>query len=100
MFKTTVHRGDQIFHRAQELYRRTPGRQQVAAMYLTAYALEPVVANQPYLWEDLNAKRDRAESAINAINDKYGELVVAPATVVKSKNPMKDKVPFGSIRYF
>jgi hypothetical protein len=45
-------------------------------------------------------RRDRLEEAINDINDRYGELKVAPAAVVASKNPMKDKVPFGTVRYF
>jgi len=37
---------------------------------------------------------------MNAVNDKYGELTVVPATVARSKNPMKDKIPFGTVRYF
>lgn len=100
MYKTAARRGDQLFLRVLELFKNSPPGQIVTAMAMTAYALEPVRANQPALFEDFHARRERLEDAMDSVNDRYGDLTVAPATVVKSKNPMKDKIPFGSIRYF
>lgn len=100
MFKTPVWRADQIFVRAQWLFAQSPPGMTVAAMVLTAYAVEPAKNDQPYLWETEDARLDRVEQAMNTINDRYGELVIQPASVMSSRNPMKDKIPFGTVRYF
>ena len=103
MYKTSAHRADQLYTRALELYGRSleefPG-QVVASLVITTYGVEPVKSDQLYLWEGEDAQRDRIEAAMNVINDRYGELRVVPAAVMKSKNPMKDKIPFGTVRYF
>jgi hypothetical protein len=100
MYHAAVHRSDQIYQRILELYRTSPPDEVVTALYITCYGLEAKLSNQPMLFEDDFAKRERLEQAINLVNDRFGELTVQPAAVAKSKNPMKDKVPFGSIRYF
>lgn len=100
MFKAAARRADQIYSRALHLFSKSPAGLVVTGMALTAYALEPAKTDQPPLFVDNYAKREALEDSINYINSRYGELTVAPGTVVKSKNPMKDKVPFGSIRYF
>jgi DNA polymerase-4 len=100
MFKTPVWRADQIFARAQWLFAQSPPDMTVSAIVMTSYALSPATTDQPYLWETEDARMDRVEQAINEVNDRYGELVVQPASVLASHNPMKDKIPFGTIRYF
>jgi DNA polymerase IV len=100
MYKVGVARADQIYARALELYQMSSGSQVVASLVMTSYTLEPVRQGQLGLFEDDQAKRDRLELAINELNDRYGELTVAPVAVAASKNPMKDKIPFGTIRYF
>jgi hypothetical protein len=67
---------------------------------MTAYEVEPVRSDQPYLWEGEEYRMDRLEEAMNTVNDRYGELKLVPASVMASKNPMKDKIPFGTVRYF
>ena len=72
----------------------------VSSLAMTAYEVEPVKSDQLYLWESEDARQDRLEDAMNTLNDRYGELRVMPAAVMKSKNPMVDKIPFGTVRYF
>lgn len=100
MYNVTAHRGDQLFSRMLDLFNRSPQGLIVSSLMVTAYALEPTKTNQPALFDDRFSQMERIETAVNQVNDRYGELTVAPATVIKSKNPMKDKIPFGSIRYF
>lgn len=103
MYKTAAHRPDQLYARALELYGHSQELwrgQAVASLAMTAYQVEPVMVNQPYLWEGEDARQDRIEAAVNSVNDRYGELKLVPASVMKSKNPMKDKIPFGTVRYF
>jgi hypothetical protein len=77
----------------------TPGLV-VASLVITAYQLGPVRSDQLYLWEGEDARQDRIEAAMNLLNDRYGEQRVVPASVLRSKNPMRDKIPFGTVRYF
>lgn len=100
MYHTAVWRADQLYARALDLYRRSPRGQVVAQLVMTAYELEPVRRQQLYLWESEDARYDRIEDAVNAVNDRYGELKLIPASIWRSKNPMKDKIPFGTVRYF
>lgn len=99
MWGTAVRRSDQLYERTAALFAQSPPDRTVRGLYLTAYGLEPYRHDQPTLFEGSNEQRERLEDAINSINDRYGELVVAPATVVMSKNPMRDKIPFGTVRY-
>ncbi|GAC1370776.1 MAG: DNA polymerase IV [Candidatus Saccharimonadales bacterium] len=103
MYKTATARADQLYARAVELYEHS--RQEhpdriVSALAITSYAVEPVRADQMYLWQGEEARADRIEEAMNTINDRYGELKLVPAAAMKSKNPMVDKIPFGTVRYF
>jgi hypothetical protein len=100
MYATPVRRGDQLYLRAMELFGESPAGEVLASLMITAYAVEPARTEQLFLYESEDAKLERIEDALNAVNDKYGELTIAPAAVIKSKNPMKDKIPFGTIRYF
>jgi hypothetical protein len=99
MYGVACRRGDQLYERALDLFRRSPQGREVAALYMTAYAVEPVRWDQPELFVDGWERRERVDSVLNMVNDKYGELMLQPAAVAKSRNPMKDKVPFGSVRY-
>jgi DNA polymerase-4 len=100
MYKTAAHRADQLYGRALDLYRHSPAGQVVSSIVMTAYQVEKVRGDQLYLWESEDARQDRIEEAVNMVNDRYGELRLVPASVMKSKNPMKDKIPFGTVRYF
>jgi DNA polymerase-4 len=100
MYTVPAHRSDQIYQRAMELFDQSPPGEVLASLMITAYALEPTRPEQLSLYDDDYTRAERLDEAVNVLNDRYGELMVAPASVFKSKNPMKDKIPFGSIRYF
>jgi DNA polymerase-4 len=100
MYKTAVRRADQLYWRAMDLFRDSPQGEVLAQLAITAYEVEPARTEQLFLYESEDARQERIEDAINAVNDRYGELTLLPASVAKSKNPMKDKIPFGTVRYF
>jgi DNA polymerase-4 len=100
MHHEAVRRGDQLYRWALELFGDSPKGVEVSAMAMTAYAVEPYRADQLHLYEDQGAKQERLEDALNKLNDRYGELSVLPAGAWASRNPMKDKISFGTIRYF
>jgi len=100
MYTAPVHRADQLYARAMDLFSRSPQGEIVSSLVMTAYGLEPVRSDQLYLWETEDARYDRIDATINAINDRYGEQRIVPASILRSKNPMADKIPFGTVRYF
>jgi hypothetical protein len=100
MYQTAVWRADQLYQRALDLFARSPQNEVVASMVMTSYAVEPARTDQLALYESEDVRQNRLEEAMNVVNDRFGELTLAPATVMKSRNPMPDKVPFGSVRYF
>jgi DNA polymerase IV len=100
MYKVAVRRADQLYYRAMELFALSPPGEVLASIAITGYAVEPARMDQLALYESEDVRQDRIEDAINMVNDRYGELTLLPAAVAKSKNPMRDKIPFGTIRYF
>jgi len=100
LYATAVTRGDQLYERAFELFRSSPAGQVLTSIVITAYDLVPATCDQLSLPGFDDARPVRLESAVQAINDRYGELTIAPALAFKARNPMPDKVPFGSVRYF
>jgi DNA polymerase-4 len=99
MYGVAVRRSDQLYGRTMELFARSPKGRVLTSLAITAYAVERAHSEQLFLYESEDARAERIEEAVNAVNDRYGELTVLPAAVALSKNPMKDKVPFGSVRY-
>lgn len=99
-WKTAVYREDELFQRTRELFDRTPQGEVVTAIALTAYGLQPAPIDQPALFEDRHVQRERIQSSLDTINDRYGEMTVVPADIKMSCNPMKDKIPFYSTKYF
>lgn len=100
MWNQPVNRSDQLYRRACILFDRSPSGSTINHFSLTSYGLSPIPTDQPTLFSDYEIRRNRLEEAVNQINDRYGELTLQPASVAMSKNPMKDKVPFGTVRYF
>jgi hypothetical protein len=83
-----------------DLFSRSPQGEVLASLVITAYQVEPARTEQLFLYESEDARAERIEDAMNAVNDRYGELMLVPASVAASKNPMADKIPFGTVRYF
>lgn len=100
MYGSLAWRADQIYERVMDLFSRSPEGDVVASIAMNVYAVEPHRTEQLDLFETADAPRERIERATNAVNDRYGELTLVPASVMRSKNPMKDKIPFGTVRYF
>jgi DNA polymerase IV len=99
MYASPVSRADQLFGRMMDLFGCSPPHREVSSLSVTCYGLERRYIEQLSLLEDDYSRRERLEGAINSLNDRYGELTVIPAILATSSNPMKDKIPFGGIRY-
>jgi hypothetical protein len=68
-------------------------------MSISCYKLEPSNIDQLSLLEEINRETWLSE-AIDTINHQYGEFTITYASSLAAKGLIKQKIPFGSTRYF
>jgi DNA polymerase IV len=99
MFKTPVSTGADVYRRALLLFNRRPRGDWVRMMSVSCYQVEPANTNQISLLEEIN-KEIWLTEAIDTINNQYGEFTVTYASSLAAKGLIKQKIPFGTTRYF
>jgi DNA polymerase-4 len=100
MYKVSVWRADQIYSRLLDLFQRAPSGQVVRHLSATCYSLAPADHSQQTLYDDDFTQQERIQAALNLVNGRYGAFTIQPASILHIKNPMKKRIPFGSVRYF
>jgi len=99
MFKTSFYTDKDIYERALYLFNQRPKGLTMTIMGITCYMLKPSLRNQIGLFDEIN-KPERLTTALDEISNKYGNFVVGPADIIQSHKIVKQKIPFGSTRYF
>jgi DNA polymerase-4 len=99
MFKTPVTSGADVYRRALLLFNRRPRGDWVRVMSVSCYRVEPANTNQMSLLEEINKEAWLSE-AIDTINNQYGEFTITYASSLAAKGFIKQKIPFGTTRYF
>jgi DNA polymerase-4 len=99
MFKTSFYTDKDIYERALYLFNQRPRGLTMTIMGITCYKLKPSLRNQIGLFDEIN-KPERLTTALDDISSKYGNFVVGPADIIQSHHIVKQKIPFGSTRYF
>lgn len=88
-----------LYERTMWLFRQSPPERTIAQFTVTSYLLEPRRHEQLHLYETVIQRHERVEQALQAVNDRYGELTLVPARLLGSESYVPDKIPFGSTRY-
>jgi DNA polymerase IV len=99
MFKTPVFSGSEVYRRATLLFNRRPRYDYEREIGISCYGLIPSNQNQVSLLEEVNREVWLTE-AMDTINGQFGEFTIAYASSLPSKGLIKQKIPFGSTRYF
>ncbi|MBX4197214.1 hypothetical protein KW801_01500 [Candidatus Saccharibacteria bacterium] len=99
LFKTPVFSGADVLRRSLLLFNRRPRDDWVRMMAVSCYKLEPSNANQLSMLEEINRQTWLSE-AMDTINNQYGEFTITYASTLAAKGLIKQKIPFGSTRYF
>jgi hypothetical protein len=81
------------------LFNRRPRDAYPREIGISCYRLEPSNINQVSLLEEVN-REVWLSQAIDTINSQYGEFTITFATSMPAKGVVKQKIPFGSTRYF
>jgi hypothetical protein len=81
------------------LFNRRPRHDYVREIGVTCYQLTPSDRNQVSLLEEVNRENWLTE-AVDQINQQYGEFTVTFASSYPSRRVVRQKIPFGTTRYF
>jgi len=88
-----------VLTRASLLFNRRPRDDWVRMMSVSCYNLVPSNMGQISLLEEVNREVWLTE-AVDQINKQFGEFTITFATSLPAKGLVKQKIPFGSTRYF
>jgi DNA polymerase-4 len=99
MFKSTFYTNQEIYRRALYLFKQRPNHMIVQTMGITCYQLTPSTRNQISLIDSVN-QEEWLTSAVDEINDRYGLFKIFAASTLNGTKLVKQKIPFGSTKYF
>ncbi len=91
---------ESIYRAALALLKEARIYNKVRGMSITTFNLEQVDPEQLSLLEDdrsFSAQR-RISEALDAVNNRYGEFVVTPATMMDMQGEILDRIAFGNVR--
>lgn len=98
-FKSSFYTSDEIYRRATLLFNRRPRDDYERILAVTCYLVEPSVRNQTSLLEEVE-KEHWLTTAVDSINEQFGNYTVMFASSLHANGIIKQKIPFGSTRYF
>lgn len=99
MFKTTFFSNAEVHRRAMLLFNKRPRHDYVREIGVTCYQLEASNKNQVSLLDEVN-KEVWLTEAVDQINRQYGDFTMTFAGSHASRGVVKQKIPFGTTRYF
>jgi len=98
-FKSAFFTNADIYRHATLLFNRRPRDAYEKEIGVSCYLLEPSTRNQLSLLDEVNREIWLTE-AIDTINQRWGEFTITFAHSAPSKGIVKQKIPFGSTKYF
>jgi len=99
MFRSSFFTNAEVYRRAMLLFNRRPTDDWVRMIAVSCYGLEPSKENQVSLLDEVN-KEVWLTQAVDEINRQFGEFTVTYVSSLAAKDIVKQKIPFGSTRYF
>ena len=88
-----------IYQAAKRLLNRADILNKVSLIAVTVFGLEPWDPEQLSIFSDdksLSVQR-RLQDALDSVNDRYGEYVITPATMLGTNSVILDRIAFGSM---
>ncbi len=86
-----------IYSHAYRIMKASPYKKAVANLSVSLFNLKKVNFSQLELFEDVNRKLNLS-TAIDQINEKWGNFVITPAMMLGTEDKVPDRVAFGSIK--
>ena len=99
MHGSSFYTDQEVYRRALYLINQRPKSEAVIQISITCYELSPSARSQISLLDSTN-RAEWLTQAVDEVNDKYGNFVICTANSIAGKSLVKQKIPFGSTRYF
>lgn len=99
LFKSSFFSNTEVHRRATLLFNHRPRQDWVRLIAVSCYKLEPSNMSQVSLLEEVN-REVWLTQAMDEINHLYGEFTITYASSLDAKSVVKQKIPFGTTRYF
>ncbi len=99
MYGSSFYTDREVYRRALKLMMSRPKGELIQKMSITCYELAPSNRSQLGLFDSTN-KEEWLTQAVDEINDRYGNFMVCSANSMLGKELVKQKIPFGSTKYF
>ena len=86
-----------LYRKAVWIFNRQPQQKKVRDLAVSCFHLESTQPEQLDLFDSEMKNNKNVIKAVDAINDKYGELIVTPALMMGMKNVIIDRIAFGGV---
>lgn len=93
-FENLIFSSKDFFKRAVTLLKETSCKLPVGNIAVSAFNLVKTNSLQLEIFEDVE-KKDELTAAVDEINERWGDFVVKPAVILKSKQEILDRIAFG-----
>lgn len=97
-FNESLYTTPELFKKILILFREQPIKKVVRKISVSCFDLMSFTDQTLSLFEDDVEKKRKISAAVDKINDRYGEYVVTPALMIKSKKTVLDRIAFGGLR--
>lgn len=96
-FENPMFSSKDFFARAAALVKETSCKLPVGNIAVSAFNLIKTNSLQLEIFEDAE-KKDSLTEALDEINERWGDFVVKPAVILKSKQAVLDRIAFGGVK--
>ncbi|CAN5174927.1 DNA polymerase IV [soil metagenome] len=97
--KTPLYTTLELFRAAQYVLDIRPTQEKkLSKLSVSCYDLQEATGSQTSLFEDAEDKLKKVSEALDAINDRYGEFVITPASMMNMNDTIVDLIAFGGVK--
>lgn len=102
MYTSPFFLNEEIYLRALKQFSKVPRDNgvRIREIGISCYGLEGSNKSQPSIFDELINKERWVGEAVDDVNNRYGEFTLHSADTLNVKDIVKQKIPFGGVRYF
>ena len=102
MYSSPFFLNEEIYLRALKQFSKVPRDDgvRIREIGISCYGLEDSNKSQPSMFDELINKEHWLGEAVDEVNNRYGEFTMHSADTLNVKDIVKQKIPFGGVRYF
>lgn len=98
-FRSPMYASLELFRAAQYILDLRPDEtKNITKLSVSCYDLEDSKNSQISLFDTVEDKMRKVSDAIDDINDKYGEFVITPASMLSMDKTIVDRIAFGAVK--